>query len=391
MNEIPINNDYKIQIDAIVDDSLKILKKRFPKNQTTEDYTVILRPFSPVIDIQLRKKELDIIVDKAIDAVVVEEFGYESPQETASDIKLNGKEVDYSKEMDFLKDLKDIGFSRFVKEELNTEKITRLVNPIFEKKKQQNKDFKLNYIDCAFLHWINNDCMVNEFVERMKIEQPKIFSYFNQEQTVEQLTSILNHTFERRIRAGEIKKFIHENHSKYSPFFDSAIKTKIYAITEWFDNKSKDWHEKDFCKNYLTPMSCPIFAKPRGIQNIIVAEIVPKGLDHYYGEIGGKTVKVGSFEDLEVEFKRTQGFEKLYLHPELLQKVRDSFLKMCVARRYVTREIINELIDYEQAHTGVPLEKYSEDSNFREFIYRSFFQKSEEMLQKMYRTHNLKQ
>jgi hypothetical protein len=124
-----------------------------------------------------------------------------------------------------------------------------------------------------------------------------------------------------------------------------------------------------------------------------VTEIVPRGLASYWGDVGGKTVKLGTFLELNREFILSQrdalGAEALQTDEQHLREYRDLFLHMLVARRYLFPEAIDQILEFESRAIRQDLERLSKDDDFRTFVYRSFLNHSQLFIEKLYRTHNL--
>jgi hypothetical protein len=124
-----------------------------------------------------------------------------------------------------------------------------------------------------------------------------------------------------------------------------------------------------------------------------VTEIVPRGLDDYWGEIGGKTVKLGTFKELNAEFVLSQrdalGDDALDMDERHLLEFGDLILRMLVARRYLFPEATDQIFDYEIRAMKQDLEKLHHVEEFRTYVYRSFMNHNQLFVEKLYRTYNL--
>ncbi len=383
-------SDYKIQINTIVDDCLKDtgdLKQKFPNNTFDEDYMLILRAFVPSLDIIIKdtKKKHN---SKKLELLVIEEFPLESPQEITKDIYKKGKKTNYQNEIKLLKELREKGLVKDIQD--------KLINILISKGKLTSEEIKdhttLNKkLSHQFLEWLSNPRdNVQSFIQEKYDKYENIFSQFEEKELNYQLKNILIKVFERRIQASKVKEYIQNNYKKYlSEFNNNKIKAKLCAIVELGETNNKNWLKDSLYSEYNTfKNKSNLFKELNSAERVILAEIVPKNLSTYHGEIGGKTIKLSSYQNINLEFNLTQAFElaKKYDDDKIFKTVRESLLKTIISRRYIFKEAIDTIINYREKQTNIPLDKFRNDNTFRELIYKEFFYDSKEILQK---THNL--
>ena len=96
---------------------------------------------------------------------------------------------------------------------------------------------------------------------------------------------------------------------------------------------------------------------------------------------------------LNAEFILSQrdalGEEVLEDYTNRLIEIRDLFLHMLIARRYVFPEAIEKILDFQTRTTKQDLGNLRDNEDFRTYVYRSFFIHSRLFLEKLYRTYNL--
>ncbi len=369
-------SDYVIQVNTIVDDSLIKIKKRFPDIQNTSGYTLRLRGFVQNLEILLAK------------ALVVEHASFDSPQQISLESYNNGKKLNYPNEIALFDELRKKNFIRDVESKL--EESIKLSNKYSIDSLKSNHSGWQNLMSKEFLKYYVND-NICDIVNAFEYKYKTIFSKFDKEDLNDQIKGRLMLTFERRIRAGVISKYMKENYKEYLSYFDNSIlKAKLFAVIKWGEdeNKHKDWLEEYLSSKFEDFHKHPyIFKKLEGNERIIVTEIVPKNLEDYSGEIGGKTIKLTSFSNLYAEFNLTEALEVLEKtdNPKLLKKLRTSFLKTIIARRYIFREAIDKIIEFNNGSARISSDKISlDDNDFRARAYISFFNKSEKLLNKLY-------
>jgi hypothetical protein len=340
----PVVDDIEIQIHAVVEGALTELRNKFPE----KEFDLILRDFAPSIHIQLRKTQFTELLKSRIDGYVFEEFGLDTPSAQGTMHYLNGEPMNYEKTIAFLKDLKKV--------------------PVLEELKHT-----VGYDH--LIPWMRGGEGHASFFKLIRDKYPQLFSHLEYDTTVKELTNVLKAAIERKYRSDAINYHIRER---------SSIESKLAGIMDWHLNESSAWFAK--IRHYMPELST------QGFQCVTVAEIVPKGLDNYWGEIGGKTIKLGPFREFNAEFVLSQrdalGEQALETEAHHLVEIRDLFLHMLVARRYIFPEAIEQILDFETRTTQQNLEALRDVDTFRTYIYRSFRNHSQLFLEKLYRTHN---
>lgn len=338
-------NDITIQIHSVTEFALTELRKRFPD----KEFDLIVRDFAPSIHIRIRKTQLSEMLKKTSEGFIFEEFGLDTPSAQGTMHYLNGGRMNYEKTISFLKDLKNVP----VLEELNHAVGYDLLIP-----------------------WIRDNEGHDIFFKMIQSKYPQLFSHLDYDTTVKELTNVLMAAIERKYRSDAINYHIREK---------TSIESKLEGIVDWHINENRAWFAK--IKNFM-PELCT-----QGFQCVTVTEIVPKGLDNYEGEIGGKTIKVGTYKELNAEFILSQrdamGDEALEADTKHLAEIRDLFLHMLIARRYVFPEAIEQILDFQTRTTKQNFESLRGNEEFRTYVYRSFYIQSQLFLEKLYRTYNL--
>jgi hypothetical protein len=338
-------NDITIQIRSVTEFALTELRKRFPD----KEFDLIVRDFAPSIHIQIRKTQLSEVLKNTSEGFVFEEFGLDTPSAQGTMHYFNGGRMNYEKTISFLKDLKNVP----VLEELN-----RMVGYDF------------------LIPWIRKCEGHDTFFKMIQNKYPQLFSHLDYDTTVKELINVLMAAIERKYRSDAINYHIREK---------SSIESKLEGIVDWHMNENRAWFAQ--IKNFM-PELCT-----QGFQCVTVTEIVPKGLDNYEGEIGGKTIKVGTYKELNAEFILSQrdamGDEALEADTKHLAEIRDLFLHMLIARRYVFPEAIEKILDFQTRTTKQNFESLRDNEDFRTYVYRSFYIQSQLFLEKLYRTYNL--
>jgi hypothetical protein len=337
--------DIPIQIHTVTEDALAELRKKFPD----KEFDLIVRDFAPSIHIRIRKTRLSEMLKSRSEGFVFEEFGLDTPSAQGTMHYLNGGRMNYDKTISFLKDLVKVP----VLEELN-----RIVG-----------------YD-SLIPWIRNSEGHDAFFRMKKNKYPELFTHLDYETSVKELTNVLMAAIERKYRSDAINYHIRKR---------TDIESKLDGVVDWHMNESCTWFAK--IKEYMPELST------HGFQCVTVTEIVPKGLDNYLGEIGGKTIKIGTFNELNTEFILSQrdalGEDALDADIGHLIEIRDLFLHMLIARRYIFPESIEKILDFQTRTTKQNLDGLRDNEEFRTYVYRSFFIQSRLFLEKLYRTYNL--
>jgi hypothetical protein len=340
-----MTDDTAIQIHAVTEYALAELAERFPG----EEFDLIVRDFAPAIHIRIRKTQLSELLKGTSEGFVFEEFGLDTPSAQGTMHYISGERMNYEKTIAFLKDLKDV--------------------PVLEELKQT-----VGYE--SLIPWMRNRDGHESFFQMIRFKYPQLFSHLDYATTVRELTNVLMAAIERKYRSDAINYHIRER---------TSIENKLAGIMDWHLNESRAWFAK--IKNYMPELST------QGFQCVTVTEIVPRGLDNYSGDIGGKTIKLGTFKELNAEFVLSQrdalGKEILEMDVRHLVEFRDLFVYMLVARRYIFPEAIEKILDLQTRTTQQNLDSLRGNEEFRSYVYRSFLHHSGLFLEKLYRTHNL--
>ncbi|MCF8267494.1 MAG: hypothetical protein K9I69_05365 [Ignavibacteriales bacterium] len=338
-------NDINIQIETVTKYALAELRKKFPG----KEFDLIVRDFAPAIHIRMRKTQLAEMLKYSGEGFVFEGFGLDTPSAQGTMHYLNGARMNYEKTISFLRELTGI--------------------PVLEELKQLAGYDNL-------IPWIRNSSINDSFFEILRSKYPRLFSYFDFETTVKELTIVLMAAIERKYRSDAINYHIREK---------TTIEDKLEGVVDWQINHNREWFEK--IRNYMPELST------HGFQCVTVTEIVPRGIVYPVGEIGGKTIKLGTFNELNVEFILSQrdalNEDNLRTDPDHLTEMRDLFLHMLIARRYVFPEAIDKILDYQNRATKQNLDNLRNIEDFRKYVYHSFFIHSRVFLEKLYRTYQL--
>ncbi|MFH1197781.1 MAG: hypothetical protein V1720_18920 [bacterium] len=338
-------NDINIQIRTVTEYALTELKKKFPG----KEFDLIVRDFAPAIHIRMRKTQLSEMIKNTPEGYVFEGFGLDTPSAQGTMHYFNGERMNYENTISFLKEL------------------TRV--PVLEELQQM-----VGYDN--LIPWIRNKSRHDAFFKSIRVKYPQLFTFFDYEITVKELTIVLMAAIERKYRSDAINYHIREK---------TSIGEKLEGVVDWQINHNRAWFAK--IKSYMPELST------QGFQCVTVTEIVPKGLDNYWGDIGGKTIKLGTFKELNSEFILSQrdalGEDALEADTNHLIEIRDLFLHMLIARRYVFPEAIEKILDFQTRTTKQNLDNLRNNEDFRTYVYRSFFNHSQLFLEKMYRTYNL--
>ena len=340
-----MKTDTAIQIRAVTESALIELRKKFPG----KDFDLIVRDFAPSIHIQIRKTQLSELLKHTPEGFVFEEFGLDTPSAQGTMHYMNGGRMNYEKTLAFLRDLKTV--------------------PVLE-------ELKMAVGYDALIPWIRNREGHESFFQMIQGKYPQLFSHLDYATTAKELTNVLMAAIERKYRSDAINYHIRGERS---------IESKLAGIMDWHLNHSQAWFAK--IRGYMPELSTC------GFQCITVTEIVPTGLSNYWGDVGGKTVKLGTFKELNAEFVLSQrdalGAEALGMEEQHLMEFRDLFLHMLVARRYLFPEAIDQILDFEIRAMKQDLRELRDVEAFRTYVYRSFMNHSQLFVEKLYRTHNL--
>ena len=338
-------NDIATQIHAVTESALIELRRKFPD----KEFDLIIRDFAPSIHIQIRKTQLSELLKHTSERFVFEEFCLDTPSAQGTMHYRNGGRMNYEKTVAFLRDLKTV--------------------PVLEELKRTVGYDQL-------IPWMRKSEGHERFFQMIQNKYPHLFSHLDHATTAKELTNVLMAAIERKYRSDAINYHIRDRR---------GIEDKLMGIMDWHLHESRAWSAK--IRGYMPELST------QGFQCITVTEIVPRGLDDYWGEIGGKTVKLGTFRELNAEFVLSQrdalGDDALDMEERHLMEFRDLFLQMLVARRYLFPEAIDQILDYEQRAMNQDLEDLRDVEAFRTYVYRSFLNHSQLFVEKLYRTHNL--
>ena len=338
-------NDIDIQIHAVTESAVTELRKKFPHSE----FDLILRDFAPSIHIQIRKNQFSELLTHTSEGFVFEEFCLDTPSAQGTMHYKEGARMNYQKTVALLRDLKKIP----VLQELEAYAGYHRMIPWWREQTGHEGFFRL---------------LQNKF--------PQIFTHLDYDTTTKELTTVLKAAIERRYRTNAIEHHIEGR---------KGIEDRLAGIMDWHLHASEKWFAQ--IRGFMPELST------QGFQRITVTEIVPRGLSSYWGDVGGKTVKLGTFMELNREFVLSQrdalGADALLAEDHHLREYRDLFLHMLVARRYLFPEAIDQILEFESRAIRQDLERLSEDDDFRTFAYRSFMSHSQIFIEKLYRTHNL--
>ena len=338
-------NDIAIQIHAVTGIALAELRKKFPGCE----FDLIVRDFAPSIHIQIRKNQFSELLTHTTEGFVFEEFCLDTPSAQGTMHYKDGVRMNYQKTVAFLRDLKKV--------------------PVL-----QELEAYAGYHD--LIPWWRDQQKHEGFFRILQNKYPQIFSHLDYATTTKELTTVLKAAIERRYRTNAIEHHIRERR---------GIEERLAGIMDWHLHASEAWFAQ--IRGFMPELST------QGFQRITVTEIVPRGRDTYWGDVGGKTVKLGTFKELNTEFVLSQrdalGAEALLADEQLLREYRDLFLHMLVARRYLFPEAIDQILEFESRAMDQDLERLQCDDEFRTFAYRSFATSSQLFIEKLYRTHSL--
>lgn len=338
-------NDTTIQIQAVTESALTELRKKFPGRE----FDLMVRDFAPSIHIQIRKTQFSELMKHASEGFVFEQFCLDTPSAQGTMHYRAGGRMNYEKSVAFLRDLKTVPV---------LEELQRIVGYH------------------ALIPWMRNSAGHEEFFQLLRDKYPQLYSHLDYATTTKELTNVLMAAIERKYRSDAINYHIRDR---------KGIEDKLAGIMDWHLTESDNWCAQ--IRGYMPELST------QGFQRITVTEIVPRGLDSYWGEVGGKTVKLGTFRELNTEFVLSQrdalGAEALTAGEQHLREFRDLFLHMLVARRYLFPEAIDQILDFESRVIRQDLDRLRSDDAFRTYAYRSFLTHSQRFVEKLYRTHNL--
>ncbi len=340
-----MQNDIAIQIRAVTGSALTELRKKFPGRQ----FDLIVRDFAPSIHIQIRKNQFNELLTHTSEGFVFEEFCLDTPSAQGTMLYKEGARMNYQKTVALLRDLKTI--------------------PVL-----QELEAYAGYHH--MIPWWREQTGHEGFFRLLQNKYPQIFTHLDYDTTTKELTTVLKAAIERRYRTNAIEHHIEGRR---------GIEDRLAGIMDWHLNASEKWFAQ--IRGFMPELST------QGFQRITVTEIVPRGLATYWGDVGGKTVKLGTFTELNREFILSQrdalGAEALLAEDHHLREYRDLFLHMLVARRYIFPEALDQILEFESRAIQQDLERLSTDDDFRTYAYRSFLNHSQLFIEKLYRTHNL--
>jgi hypothetical protein len=343
--ELRKRNDAKIQINTIATQAISELEKKFPGSS----FDLLVRDFAPTIHITLRKAQLSEMMKNIPEDFVFEDFGLDTASAQGTLLYRNGQRMNYERTICFLRELRNI--------------------PILEELKSH-----VRYEE--FVPWLHNPCQQQHFFSELQERHPTLFTHLDYETTISELTNVLMAAIERKYRSDDINWYIGNL---------KGVEAKLTGLYDWQMRRSEWWfnHVREFL---------PEFA-PCGFQRVTVGEIVPNGLENYFGPIGGKTIKIGSFNKINEEFILSQrdafGTKAADMTHSRLQEVRDLFMHVLVARRYIFPEAIDMIIDYDARVSGEDVSGFRNDPHFRSHTYRVFSNNSRRDLDKIYGIYNL--
>lgn len=338
-------NDIEIQIHAITQKALQELNGK----DSNEEYDLIVRDFSPAVRINLQEtNDGETILD------VFEEFVLDTPCAEGTFFHLNKKtlkkKLDYENTVAFLKDLKMVPV------------LDELIQSI-------GKD--------PLISWMKQKDRHIKFYDSLKEKHKHLFNHLDYETTVIELDNALKSAIERKYRSDTINYHIKDI---------KGIENKLLGVYDWHVNQSRKWYDK--IKGFMPEYS------PRGYQKVIVTEIAPMSRKNEFGEIGGKTIKIGRYEDIHIEISESQrdvlGEKIICINPQELKEIRELSLQMLVARRFIFDDAINKIYDFEKQNIGFDIPGLNEkNESFRMFMYASFVNNNQKNLYKIHKALNL--
>lgn len=227
------------------------------------------------------------------------------------------------------------------------------------------------------IHWMNDNRQHQSFFDMIQQKYPSLFTHLDQDTTVLELTNALKAAIERKYRCDAINYHIRNI---------SGIEERIMGVYDWHQHHSRQWFNQihDFMPNY----------KPIGYQKLTLTEIAPMSKIDHHGEIGGKTVKIGDYKDMNNEIILSQrdalGKTALEIRENELQEIRDMSLQMFAARRFIFAEAIDMIMDFEDRRRGYDIAMLNKnDESFREAVYCSFASHSQDYLFKIHKAFNI--
>ena len=345
-------NDVEIQIDTIVEHSLKELEKKFPGSR----FKLILRDFASCAHIDLLNTRLSTEIIKKLPVNLIgEEFGLDNASAQMAMLYANGKYGHYDKTISFLKDLKNVPIISILDEQVG--------NDFFAPWIRQKAD--IPQLSEKYRSRIGNKSFPTheEFYALLEERHPQLFNHLDHDTTVAELESVLMAAIERRYRSGAIRYHIRNA---------NGIKEMLAGVMDWHKTKGYAWWDEQ------VPSFLPEY-KLRGYQFVTMTEIVPEGFDESQtGEVGGKTIKViGDYAPLHEQFKFTQrddlGEKILVMDKEQFARLRESYLHMLNTRRFIYPEAVEQVLDYEEKVTGRKLGHLRHDPHARANFYGAFY------------------
>ncbi len=319
---------------------------------------MILRDFSSAIYLQIGEIQLSELVKRTFDEplvksiqstlkeLILEEFSLAPPTFHVH----NGDRQDYENNIGFFRQLRHIPLLKELQEEV---------------------DYRL------LVPWIRNPQGQEPFFRTLQNRHPQLFSFFDYERTKKELTDVLMAAIERKYRTDAINYHIKDR---------VGIEDRLLGVFDWQQNGRQEWFER--LKGFMPELTLS------GFQKVTLTEIVPEGLADDDAFYGGKTIKFGCFNDLNSEFMLSQhdalGTYITTLPSDVLAGLRNLFLNMLVARRYVFPEAIDFIIESQEGEAGEKYDALKGIPDFRAYAFMNFYKASRLLYDKIYLAHNLR-
>jgi len=338
-------DDVNIQIDTITDHSLKELEKKFPCSR----FKLILRDFASSSHIDLLNTQLSTEILKKLPVdLIVEEFGLDTASAQMAMLYANGKYAHHDKTIDFLRELKSVPIIKELDEQVGNDYFAPWIrqNDMEELNAKLNKKFPAH----------------KQFYDLLEKKYGKLFNHLDYETTIAELENVLMAAIERKYRSDAIRWHIRDA---------DGIKEKLAGIMDWHIKKGFDWWHVN------VPSFLPEY-QPRGYQLVTMTEIVPEEYDKsQLGEVGGKTIKIGSYQPLYEQFTFTSrddlGEKILSMDEKLFLRLRDSYLRMLITRRFIFPEAVDYVLEHEERAIGRSLGSITKDPEARRDFYSLFY------------------
>jgi len=373
-----------IQIDYLVEDFVKEISGKCPCVEdgiTILNYETKVKSLVPSFDIEF------IDIDGEVQPFIFEDLEADSSEQNYYNLGRN-KKIQFQDERRLSLDLKEIGFVPDIMEQVK--KNSGLDPSFFE---SDSKDKKV--LSNEFLKWIIDPSNIRKFLDEKKDKYKDIFKDFTREELVDRLIPMLKHIFIRRVRSKEVENYISENYPRYLRFFNSRLKdytkenfnfkkknessnivftadeqlqvkqlnsiaitkAKIVTAVNWFENHNKEFYEKTICENY-PEIDETYFEGFETNQKILLMDIICTE-----DKSKKTTIKIASFEDLNKEFVRIEGFrlfdkedgidgEELMINNskkfrEISEDLRRSFFEILIERKYLIQgyDVMKDIAD----------------------------------------------